>query len=193
MAVNKVIYDGNTLIDLTNMTAIASDVASGKTFYGKDGVLTTGSSSGGGSGLEYETGTYIPSEDISRPTINFATTHSKPPCFVSMYDCTGTIDTTTYTNIAFNFIDMYQLFNSSFPYSSSAMRYGTASYIYRGTSTTSLSSGTQHITYNYTNSGSGGTSYSRYWVDESSFRPYCVSTSRFWRTTRTYKWIAIWK
>lgn len=152
-------------------------------------------SSGGGSGLEYETGTYTPSENISRPTINFKKTHSKPPCFVSMYDCTGTTDETTYTNVAFNFIDMYQLFNGSYPYSSSGtngMRYGTASYIYRGTSLTSLSTGTQHMTYNYTNTGSGSSSYSRYWTDESSFRPYCVSTSRYWRTTRTYKWIAIW-
>ena len=44
MAINKVIYGGTTLIDITDTTAVASDVASGKYFYGKDGVKTEGSS-----------------------------------------------------------------------------------------------------------------------------------------------------
>lgn len=49
MAKNKVVYYGNTLIDLTDTTAVASDVASGKYFYGKDGVRTQGTNSGGSS------------------------------------------------------------------------------------------------------------------------------------------------
>ena len=44
MAINKVIYGGNTLIDISDTNAEASDVASGKYFYGKDGVKTQGSS-----------------------------------------------------------------------------------------------------------------------------------------------------
>lgn len=43
MAKNKVVYNGNTLVDLTDTTAVASDVASGKYFYGRDGVRTQGS------------------------------------------------------------------------------------------------------------------------------------------------------
>lgn len=39
---NKVIYDGDTLIDLTSDTAIASDVASGKTFHLASGEQATG-------------------------------------------------------------------------------------------------------------------------------------------------------
>lgn len=42
MAKNKVIYGGNVLIDLTDTTAVAADVADGKYFYGKDGVKTEG-------------------------------------------------------------------------------------------------------------------------------------------------------
>lgn len=39
---NKVIYDGNTLIDLTGDTVERADVASGKTFHLPSGEVTTG-------------------------------------------------------------------------------------------------------------------------------------------------------
>ena len=45
MAKNKVVYNGTTLIDLTDTTATASDVASEKYFYGNDGVRTQGTAS----------------------------------------------------------------------------------------------------------------------------------------------------
>lgn len=40
--INKVIYGGNTLIDLTGDTVTRADVQSGKTFHLKDGSTTTG-------------------------------------------------------------------------------------------------------------------------------------------------------
>lgn len=39
---NKIIYDGNVLIDLTGDTAEVADVASGKTFHLADGTIGTG-------------------------------------------------------------------------------------------------------------------------------------------------------
>lgn len=193
MAVNKVIYDGNTLIDLTNMTATAEDVASGKTFYGKDGVLTTGTSSGGGGGLTYETGTFTPTADIARPTISFSRTHTEAPIYVAMFDVSNTTDQTTNTNYGWEYIDHYKLFGNSIPYSSTSLRYALITWQYRGTSTTSTTSSYTQCSSNSDSSSSSGTNYPKYWVDNSSFRPYTNSTSRMWRPTRTYKWIAIWK
>lgn len=46
--VNKVEYGGRTLIDLTNDTATAADVAEGKTFHDKSGALVIGAAAGGG-------------------------------------------------------------------------------------------------------------------------------------------------
>ena len=42
MAINKVIYGGNTLIDITDTTALASNVLDGYYFYGRDGVKYEG-------------------------------------------------------------------------------------------------------------------------------------------------------
>ena len=47
MAVSKVAYDGHTLIDLTQDTAVESDVASGKWFHKADGTRVQGTATGG--------------------------------------------------------------------------------------------------------------------------------------------------
>lgn len=47
MAISKVAYDGHTLIDLTGDTAVAADVAQGKTFHLANGEQATGTNTGG--------------------------------------------------------------------------------------------------------------------------------------------------
>lgn len=42
MAINKVIYGGNTLMDITDTTAVADKVLASYYFYGRDGVKTQG-------------------------------------------------------------------------------------------------------------------------------------------------------
>lgn len=44
--------------DVTDTTAAAADVASGKLFHAADGTLTTGTASGGGSSIKTTTGTF---------------------------------------------------------------------------------------------------------------------------------------
>lgn len=39
---NKIVYNGNTLIDLTSDTITAADLASGKTAHDKSGAIITG-------------------------------------------------------------------------------------------------------------------------------------------------------
>lgn len=144
------------------------------------------------SGLTYETGTYEPSADTSGEKISFSGTHAKAPAFIAMVDATGTSDTTTDTNMLFMWYDYYQLYGVGIPWSSSAFRYAMAVYVYRASNTNNLSIGQNQCAYNSDNAGDGGINYPRFWATETGFVPNSASTSRYWRSGRTYKWYAIW-
>ena len=143
------------------------------------------------SGLEYEEGTYTPATDTAQPTISFANNHSTTPVFVMMSDTSSQSTLSDNSCVSFSFDDPYRAFNSGFPYSTSALRYENITYIYKGTGS-SISAGTLQTQYNSDNTTSSSSSYSRYWVTESNFKPYANSSSRYWRSGRTYKWIAVW-
>lgn len=147
-------------------------------------------SGGGGSGLEYETGTWTPASDIARGTIIFSNTHTNPPAFYAISDVTGNLDATQNSDLANVFCDVYRLWGAGFPYSSSAYRYAIAICTYKGSS--SAANTTVLCTKNSDDTGSGNSSYPRYWASPIAFYPFTNSTSRYWRAGRTYKWIAIW-
>lgn len=54
--VNKVVFGSTTLIDITDTTAVASDVANGKYFYTANGARVQGTASGGGGSTDVEDG-----------------------------------------------------------------------------------------------------------------------------------------
>ena len=148
---------------------------------------------GGGGGLEYETGTYTPTEDIARPTIQWANTHTEAPILVLFSDQTGAVHSATNSNFNFMYCDFYKLWGHGIPYSSSGFRYAVAYYSYRGSSTSSLSSSGTICSRNSDSTSASDTSYPRYWASPTDFHPYTNHTSRYWRSGRTYKWIAVWK
>lgn len=182
----------------TAVTVSASELVSGsetKTANGTYDVtnlaeLIVNVAGGGGSGKEFETGTYTPTSDTARPQINFTDTHSTPPALVFMSDTSAASGITSNSNTSFMLCDMYRCFGAGFPYSTSAQRYAVAFYTYR--SSNSSTQGAVQIQYNSDNTSTSSTSYYRYWATASNFHPYSNSSSRYFRANRNYKWIAIW-
>lgn len=191
--------DGSTKTG-TAVTVTASELVSGsetKTANGTYDVTNLAqlivNVAGGGSGLVYETGTYTPSTDITRPQILWTNTHTEAPVLIYMCDVTGTAHSTTNSNYVFAYCDQFKLWGQGYPYTSTVFRYANAFYVYRGSSASSVSNGGTQIAYNSDSTSSGSTSYPRYWASPTDFHPYSNSTSRYWRAGRTYKWIAVWK
>ncbi len=67
MAVNKVMLNESTLIDLTADTATVEDVAEGKTFHLASGEQAVGTGSGGGGNISYPAMTIV---DLSEEGAN---------------------------------------------------------------------------------------------------------------------------
>ena len=215
--VNKVqLADGTSLIDISDTTAVASDVAQGKYFYLPSGQKVQGTSSGGGGGsvtqdqdgfivlppdggsspsgggLEYETGTWTPSEDIASYWISFTNTHTEAPYYYMIADAADGYFNTTNSNFFLIYCNHHQLTGVPIYESSATIHYGEVRTMNRAGSATSFTNGTISLTSPYTISDDNSTTSPRYWAKETGIKAYTNSSSRYWRTGRTYKWIAVW-
>ena len=139
---------------------------------------------GGGTvtGLEYETGTWTPASDVTSEYIYFTNAHTDKPLFFMIVDATGTADQTTYTNYAMVWANFYQLAGSPLPYGATPSTYEYLLFFYRGTSTTSGNAATARVS----------SDTSTLYCSNTRIRAYTSATNRYWRASRTYKWIAVW-
>lgn len=201
--------------DTTDADATAADIALNKTAYvngvklvgTSQAIVPTGSQTvtqngtydvtalaqmivtvagGGGSGLVYESGTYTPTSDIAQPTISFSNTHSNMPFCVIIQDIADGLATAN-SALEWGILNWYSFtgrgFNST---SATAYSYARAEYIYKTTNGVS-NSGNSISSFSTTATTGLG-----YYLSNTSFKPYLGSTSRYWRSGRTYKWIAVW-
>ena len=183
----------------TAVTVSASELVSGsetKTANGTYDVtnlaqLIVNVSGGGGSGLVYESGTYTPASNATKPTISFANTHSTLPVYIMMADSTGTYNDTSYTNNTFNFFNYYGLTGNKLLASTSSFVYATCFYQYRQTNANTFTTGNTGISRSPSDTGTGTNDYGN-WVTLTGFMPNTNNTSRYWRSGRTYKWVAVW-
>lgn len=164
----------NNTYDVTNLASVVVNVS-------------------GGGGLEYEEGTWTPATDTSRGTIYFTNAHTNPPSIIVLADATGT-DTTDMSqlNVLFVYVRFAELFGVSYPYAATTTRDGYAGYAYRTTTTASSTSQGGYANIIEGTSGNDG-QYSEYWATNTAFYPYTNSTTRQWYSSRSYKWLAIWK
>lgn len=180
-----------TFTDVTDTTATASDVASGKYFYTSSGIKTEGTASGGGGGgLVYEMGTWTASANTNKPTISFANTHTSPPILINLYDVGSPFTPPSNAIVFWQYTDTWLLTGDGFPSDSTTTGYALVHGVYVSKSG-SVGSARSSLTHNSSESGSGS-SYPSYFATTSAFSPYTLGSTRYYIANRTYKWIAVW-
>ncbi len=144
------------------------------------------------SGLNYETGTYTPSQDVAEPLIYYSNSHTDTPIFIVFEDATNTYADTKYSNQLFIYCDFEKILGASLYPSSTSMNYVFAFYRYRTTNVSSFASSNTFMSHPSSDTTESSNSYPRYWANTERFRPNSNSSTRYWRAGRTYKWIAVW-
>lgn len=162
----------NALTTYANEVTGASDTTLSDAVH----TLASGYGQGGGSGLEYEEGTYSPSTD-ELSTINFTNSHSKAPYIIIFADVSTTASATGNTLTSFTYMNVSAMFGNPLPYKTSES--WAAVYTYT------------RIASNL-NGANGAGQYTRNNVTSSGFEPYAGTANFTCKSGQTYKWIAIW-
>ena len=213
MAFSKIILNGTTLIDLTQDTVAADNLLLSYTAHGADGqaIIGEASGSGGGSGvtqdedgfiilpptgggggggggstgLIYESGSFTPVSDASAPTVTFEGTHTDPPIYMVVSDTEETIASTS-SNLIWYFVNWYTANDAYVISDASTNYYGRVQFFYK------TDTGRSYGQYDLTTLGNSSNTGLTYFVDNTEAEIYCGSPNRFFRSGRTYKWVAVW-
>lgn len=191
IAASRYLTGAQTVKAVTTANLTAANIKQGVTVTIGDSTdadcvaSVTGTYSGGGSsGLVYETGTWTPTEDEWQTDIYFTGTYSILPFCVMLYD-TGSTAPSTSSIMYWGIHNWYSLDGSAYVTSTSTT-YARVSYSYTNSSGQGASG--QFMTGL---SGNLNTDMSQF-LQLDHFRPYTAQTSRYYRSGRTYKWIAVW-
>lgn len=171
MAKNKIVFNGQTLIDLTALTVAASDVASGKTFVDKTGDIKTGTASGGGlpTGIAaFDFGDVVISKAFTTTRQTFPHNLSVVPDLMIVF---------APENVAQSYSMLCAIRGSVFGWRSSEHN---SHFAYHGSNTTTTVTWTNNNNANYGISG----------MTENTFNLASHNSSYYWRAG-TYKYIAI--
>lgn len=169
-----------TGVDISNDTVTASHLEQGYTAHDASGNAILGTLVAGGGGLEYETGTVIPTTDETGTIISFTNTHSTPPLFFMFADASGTPAQTANTNLVTMAIQWDQY--TGVPISGGqglSDNYGVIHY--RIGTGSGISSTTTSLDSTYGN-----------FITNTEVHINGSNTTRHLVSGRTYKWIAVW-
>lgn len=158
------------------LTTYANEVTGASDTNLSDAVHTLASGYGGGSGLEYEKGTYTAAAD-GNPTINFTNSHSTAPALVVFVDADSYVN--QIAGILYSFVGLTALFGQGVETSSTTTRdafFGSMRINNNGLANSAFKSITT-VSDHVTNTG---------------FKPNFDNTSSKCKSGKTYKWIAVW-
>lgn len=160
------------------LTTYANEVTGASDTTLSDAVHTLASGyGGGGSGLEYETGTYTAAAD-GNPSISFANSHTSAPSIIVFMDVSASYIGTT-AGTQYGFFDFFKIFGTKFKTSDTLERDGAYQWARVGsTGSTTLSAAALADTTTQ--------------VTSSGFTPNFNNNSYKCKSGQTYKWIAIW-
>ena len=145
-----------------------------------------------GKNIEFEEGTYTSDGQYANKTFNFSRTHTEAPSVIFFYDSTGTAQSTNNSLLSWWFIDLYKLGHKNLVVSSS---YTYVQFLVGHTYSVSTSGIGYNRNYGIYNSDNTTTTsgYPRYYVQNTQFTVRSTSdTTAYFRSGRTYKWIACW-